>query len=52
MTKHEGNNYTFEDTIELKQFGEYRSAIRMYPKNKNLPHRMDFCYTRWLDLPE
>ncbi|MBR6841376.1 MAG: DUF3417 domain-containing protein, partial [Prevotella sp.] len=52
MTKHEGNNYTFEDTIELKQFGEYRSAVRMYPKNKNLPHRMDFCYTRWLDLPE
>ena len=52
MTGHEGNNYTFEATVEPKQFGEYRSAIRMYPKNKNLPHRQDFCYTKWLDLPE
>ncbi len=52
MTGHEGNNYTFEATVEPKEFGEYRSAVRMYPKNKNLPHRQDFCYTRWLDLPE
>ena len=52
MTGHEGNNYTFEATVEPKEFGEYRSAVRMYPKNKNLPHRQDFCYTKWLDLPE
>jgi starch phosphorylase len=52
MTGHEGNNYTFEAELSPKQFGEYRSAVRMYPKNKNLPHRQDFCYTRWLDLPE
>ena len=52
MTGHDGNNFTFEAVLAPKQFGEYRSAIRMYPKNKNLPHRQDFCYTRWLDLPE
>ena len=52
MTGHEGNNYTFEAAMEPKEFGEYRSAVRMYPKNKNLPHRQDFCYTKWLDLPE
>jgi starch phosphorylase len=23
----------------------------MYPKNKNLPHRQDFCYVKWLELP-
>ena len=51
MTGHEGNNYTFEAELCPKQFGEYRSAIRMYPKNKHLPHRQDFCYTKWLDLP-
>ena len=51
MTGHEGNNYTFEAELSPKQFGEYRSAIRMYPKNKHLPHRQDFCYTKWLDLP-
>ena len=51
MTGHEGNNYTFEAELSPKQFGEYRSAVRMYPKNKHLPHRQDFCYTKWLDLP-
>jgi starch phosphorylase len=23
----------------------------MYPKNKYLPHRQDFCYVKWLELP-
>ena len=52
MTGHEGNNYTFEAKLSPRQFGQYKSAIRMYPKNKNLPHRMDFCYVKWLELPE
>ena len=51
MTGHEGNNYTFEATLSPNQFGQYKSAIRMYPKNKNLPHRQDFCYVKWLELP-
>ena len=52
MTGHEGNNYTFEAQLAPRQFGQYKSAIRMYPKNKDLPHRMDFCYVKWLELPE
>ncbi len=51
MTGHEGNNYTFEAELTPKQFGQYKSAVRMYPKNKNLPHRQDFCYLKWLELP-
>ena len=51
LVSHEGNNYTFEAELEPKQAGEYRSAVRMYPKNKNLPHRQDFCYVRWIELP-
>ena len=51
MTGHEGNNYTFEAELAPRQFGQYKSAVRMYPKNKNLPHRMDFCYVKWLELP-
>jgi starch phosphorylase len=51
MTGHEGNNYTFEATLSPKQFGHYRSAVRMYPRNKHLPHRQDFCYLKWLELP-
>jgi starch phosphorylase len=51
MVKKEGNLYTFEAKHSPKQAGQYKSAIRMYPKNKNLPHRMDFCYVKWLELP-
>ena len=51
MTGHEGNNYTFEATLAPHQFGQYKSAVRMYPKNKLLPHRQDFCYLKWLELP-
>ena len=51
VTRHEGNNYTFEAELTPTQFGQYRSAVRMYPKNKNLPHRQDFCYVKWLELP-
>ena len=51
MTGREGNNYTFEAELTPTQFGQYKSAVRMYPKNKSLPHRQDFCYTKWLELP-
>jgi starch phosphorylase len=51
LTGREGNLYTFEATLAPHQFGQYKSAIRMYPKNKNLPHRQDFCYVKWLALP-
>ena len=51
MVGHEGNNYTFEVVHSPKQAGQYRSAVRMYPTNKNLPHRQDFCYVKWLELP-
>ena len=49
MTSHEGNNYTFEADVEFDEAGQFRTAVRMFPKNKNLPHRQDFCYVKWLD---
>ena len=52
MTGHDGNNYIFEADLTPQQSGLYRSAVRMYPKNKNLPHRQDFCYVKWLELPD
>lgn len=46
---HEGNLYTFEAVVEASEAGTYRTAVRMYPKNSELPHRQDFCYVKWLD---
>ena len=47
VVAHEGNLYTFELTSSVDLAGSYKVAYRMYPKNKNLPNRQDFCYVRW-----
>ena len=52
VTGRDGNNFIFEAELSPNQFGQYKSAIRMYPKNVNLPHRQDFCYVKWLELPQ
>ena len=49
MVGHEGNNYHFELTYEPDHAGSFRSCVRMFPKNANLPHRQDFCYVKWID---
>ena len=46
---HEGNLYTFELTASVDLAGSYKVAYRMYPKNKMLPNRQDFCYVRWFN---
>lgn len=51
VVKHDGNLYTFEGKIDLNQAGNFKTAVRMYPRNANLPHRMDFCYVRWIEIP-
>ncbi len=49
LISHEGNLYTFEAEIEAVEAGIYKTAVRMYPKNKDLPHRQDFCYIKWFE---
>lgn len=49
MVGHEGNQYTFVAELEPDVAGTFKSCVRMYPKNANLPHRQDFCYVKWLD---
>ena len=43
----DGDIYTYEYDHKLENVGAFRYSLRMYPKNKDLPHRMDFAYTRW-----
>lgn len=49
MTGKERNLYTFEANIEAARAGSFKTGVRMYPKNNNLPHRQDFCYIKWLE---
>ena len=50
MVKAEGSKLSFELIHKLNQSGEFRYGFRMFPKNSDLPHRMNFCYVRWLQM--
>ena len=43
----EGSVLTYAINDTIKEAGIYRFALRMYPNNPKLPHRMDFAYVRW-----
>ena len=48
VVKEEGNVLTYQLNMKLKDAGVFRYGYRLYPSNPNLPHRMDFAYTRWI----
>ena len=50
MTHRDGNLFTFEGVNQPMHAGTFKIGVRMYPKNVNLPHRMDFCYVRWIEI--
>ena len=47
VVKREGSVVTFAIRYPVKYAGAYQFGFRMFPKNENLPHRMDFAYTKW-----
>ena len=48
LVKAEGTHLTFETKYQFDYAGGMKFGLRMYPCNDLLPHRMDFCYVRWL----
>ena len=48
LVKREGSLLVYKLDYQLSEGGTYKYAFRMFPKNSDLPHRMDFCYVRWL----
>lgn len=47
LLRAEGNIAKFAADTAIKQTGTFDIAIRLYPKNPNLPHRMDFGLVKW-----
>ena len=47
VTKREGSVVTFQLKYPIFASGAYKFSFRLFPKNEELPHRMDFAYTRW-----
>ena len=48
LIKTEGSHMFFETMYCLDYAGGMKFGLRMYPTHPLLPHRMDFCYVRWL----
>jgi alpha-glucan phosphorylases len=50
LTKEENNKMYFQLKASPSVSGMKKVAYRVFPMNKDLPHRMDFAYVRWLQL--
>ena len=48
LVKQEGSMLYFEIHESLHNPGIHQYALRVFPKNVDLPHRMDFAYVRWI----
>ena len=48
LVKQEGSLLYFEIHESLHNPGIHQYALRVYPINADLPHRMDFAYVRWI----
>ena len=48
LKKAVGSILHFETVYKANYAGALKFGLRMFPKNDLLPHRMDFCYVRWL----
>ena len=50
LKKEEGSKLFFELKTTPSEAGVHKMGFRVYPVNKELPHRMDFAYVRWIQL--
>ncbi len=48
LVKTEGSLMYFETNKALNDPGTHKYGLRVFPKNPDLPHRMDFAYMRWI----
>lgn len=48
LDKVEGDVVTYELKLTIMNPGSYRYGIRVFPKNKLLPHRFDFNFLHWI----
>lgn len=48
LVKTVGSVQYFETSKPLNDPGSHQYGIRVFPKNPDLPHRMDFAYMKWI----
>ena len=50
LKKEEGSKLFFELKLTPSEAGNHKVSYRVFPQHKELPHRMDFAYVRWIQL--
>ncbi|MDR0546158.1 MAG: alpha-glucan family phosphorylase [Dysgonamonadaceae bacterium] len=50
LEKTDGTKLVFSIQVQATQAGTYKYGARIYPANKELPHRMDFAYVKWIAI--
>jgi starch phosphorylase len=50
LDKSEGNKLYFSLSLKSSEAGLYKLGVRIYPDNKDIPHRMDFAYVKWINI--
>lgn len=48
LVKQEESKLYFEIHHKLENPGVHQYALRVFPKNADIAHRMDFAYVRWI----
>jgi starch phosphorylase len=48
IDKTEGTKVYYSLNLNVSEAGTFKYGLRIYPENKDLPHRMDFAYVRWV----
>ncbi|MDR2057375.1 MAG: alpha-glucan family phosphorylase [Dysgonamonadaceae bacterium] len=50
LDKTEGNILYFSIALKASEAGSFKVGLRIYPDNKDIPHRMDFAYVKWINI--
>jgi len=49
IVRTEGTKVYYELYLTASEAGIFKIGLRIFPDNKDIPHRMDFAYVRWLN---
>ena len=50
FVKQEESKVFFDCDLTATETGNIKYSFRIYPYNKDLPHRMDFAYVKWVNV--
>jgi starch phosphorylase len=48
--KTEGSKVYYSIELKASEAGPFKFGARIYPDNKDIPHRMDFAFVKWINI--